>query len=114
VDQTIIKPIESLSKTHIAKLTYVYKDSDAGRDWGQEENGTTKEEMAGWHHWLDRRESEWTLGVGDGQGGLACCHSWGHKDSDKTDWLNWTELILSNYGLYKKYDIKKCDKGIKL
>ena len=47
--------------------------------------------MAGWHHWLDGRESEWTPGVGDGQGGLACCDSWGHKESDMTEWLNWTE-----------------------
>ena len=68
------------------------KDSDAERDWGQEEKGTTEDEMAGWHHWLDGRESEWTLGVGDGQGGLACCDSWGRIESDTTEWLNWTEL----------------------
>ena len=68
------------------------KDSDAGRDWGQEEKGTTEDEMAGWHHWLDGYESEWTPGVGDGQGGLACCDSWGHKESDTTERLNWTEL----------------------
>ena len=66
--------------------------TDAGRDWGQEEKGMTEDEMAGWHHWLDGRESEWTLGVGDGQGGLACCDSWGRKESDMTEWLNWTEL----------------------
>ena len=48
--------------------------------------------MAGWHHQLDGREFEWTLGVGDGQGGLACCDPWGHKESDTTEWLNWTEL----------------------
>ena len=53
------------------------KDPDAGRDWGQEEKGTTEDEMAGWHHWLDAHEFGWTLGVGDGQGGLACCDSWG-------------------------------------
>ena len=64
------------------------KDSDAGRDWGQEEKGTTEDEMAGWHHWLDGHESEWSPGVGDGQGGLACCNSWGHKESDVTEWLN--------------------------
>ena len=69
------------------------KDSDAGRDWGQEEKGTTEDEMAGWHHQLDGRGLEWTLGVGDGQGGLACCDSWGRKDSDTTERLNWTELI---------------------
>ena len=67
------------------------KDSVAGRDWGQEERGTTEDEMAGWHHRLDGRESEWTPGVGDGQWGLACCDSWGHKESDTTEWLNWTE-----------------------
>ena len=68
------------------------KDSDAGRDWGQKEKGTTEAEMAGWHHWLDGRESEWTPGDGDGQGGLACCSSWGLKESDTTEWLTWTEL----------------------
>ena len=68
------------------------KDSDAARDWGQEETGTTEDEMAGWHYWLDGREFEWTLGVGDGQGGLVCCDSWGHKESDMTERLNWTEL----------------------
>ena len=67
--------------------------TDAGRDWGQEEKGTTDDEMAGWHHWLDGRESEWTPGVGDGQGGLACCDSWGRKESDTTERLNWTELM---------------------
>ena len=67
------------------------KDSDAGRDWVQEK-GTTEDEMAGWHHWLDGRESEWTLGVGDGQGGLVYCDSWVCKESDTTERLNWTEL----------------------
>ena len=61
------------------------KDSDAGRDWGQEEKGTTEDEMAGWHHRLDGRELEYTPGVGDGQGGLVCCSSWGHKESDTTE-----------------------------
>ena len=60
--------------------------------WMWEEKGTTEDEMAGWHHWLDGCESEWTLGVGDGQGGLACCDSWGHKELDMTERLNWTEL----------------------
>jgi len=75
-----------------AKSWLTGKDSDAGKDWGQEEKGTTEDEMAGWHHWLDGHESEWTLGVGDGQGGLACCNSWGRKESDTTERLNWTEL----------------------
>ena len=68
------------------------KDSDAGRDWEQEEKGTTEDKMAGWHHWLDGHEFEWTPGVGDGQGGLMYCNSWGHKESDMTERLNWTEL----------------------
>ena len=75
------------------KSWLIGKDSDAGRDWGQEEKGTTEDEMAGWHHWLDGCEFEWTLGVGDGQGGLACCSSWGPKESDTNEQLNWTELI---------------------
>ena len=74
-----------------AKSWLIGKDSDAGRDWGQEEKGTTKDEMAGWHHWLDGHESEWTPGDGDGQGSLGCCDSWGHKESDRTERLNWTE-----------------------
>ena len=68
------------------------KNFDAGRDWGQEEKGKTEDEMAGWHHWFNRCKSEWTPGVGDGQGGLACCDSWGCKESDMTEGLNWTEL----------------------
>ena len=68
------------------------KDSDAGRDWGQEEKGMTEDEIAGWHHWLDGSDSEWTQGVGDRQGGLAGCDLWGCKESDTTELLNWTEL----------------------
>ena len=78
-----------------AKSWLIGKDSDAGRDQGQEEKGTTEDEMAGWHHRLDGCESEWTPGVGDGQGGLACCDSWGHKESDTTERLNWAELNFS-------------------
>ena len=75
-----------------AKSWLIGKDPDAGRDWGQEERGMTEDEMAGWHHWLDGREFEWSPGVGDGQGGLVCCTSWGRKELDTTEWLNWTEL----------------------
>ena len=75
-----------------AKSWVIGKDPDAGRDWGQEEKGTTEDEMAGWHHLLDAHEFGWTPGVGDGQGGLACCDSWGRKESDMTERLNWTEL----------------------
>ena len=70
----LMRRVDSLEKTLML-----------GRDWGQEEKGTTEDEMAGWHHWLNGCESEWTLGVGDGQGGLACCNSWGHRESDTTE-----------------------------
>ena len=73
------------------KSWLIGKDYDAGRDWGQEK-GMTEDEMAGWHHRLDGRESEWIPGAGDVQGGLACCDSWGHKELDTTERLNWTEL----------------------
>ena len=75
-----------------AKGWLIGKDPDAGRDWWQEEKGMTEVEMAGWHHWLDEHEFGWTPGVGDEQGGLVCCDSWGHKESDTTEWLNWNEL----------------------
>ena len=80
-----------------AKSWLIGKDSDGGRDWGQEEKRTTEDEMAGWHHWLDGREFEWTPGVGDGQGGLACCDSWGYKKSDTIELLKWTELKIQNF-----------------
>ena len=79
-----------------AKSWLIGKDSDAGRDWGKKENGTTEDEIAGWHHQLDGWDLEWTPGVGDGQGGLACCSSWGHKESDTTEHVNWTELNWIN------------------
>ena len=65
-----------------------------GKHWGQKAKGTTRDEMVGWHHWLNGHEFEWTLGVGDGQGGLACCSAWGLEESDTTEWLNWTEEML--------------------
>ena len=85
-----------------AKSGLIRKNSDAGRVWEQEEKGTT--EMAGWHHWLDGRESEWTLGISDGQGGLACYDSWGRKDSDMTERLHWT---TDHYIKNNKIGIKK-------
>ena len=75
-----------------AKSRLIWKDPDAGKDWGQEEKGTTEDEMVGWQHGLDGHGFGWTLGVGDGQGGLACCSSWGRKESDMSEQLNWTEL----------------------
>ena len=77
-----------------AKTWLTGKNPESGRDWRQEEKGTMEDEMAGWHHGLDGRESEWTPGVGDGQGGLACCDSWGCKESDMTERPNWTEKSL--------------------
>ena len=74
-----------------AKSWLTGKDPDAGRDWGQEEKGTTKDEMVGWHHRLNGHGFGWTPGVGDGQRGLACCSSLGHKELDTTEWLNWTD-----------------------
>ena len=71
-----------------AKSWLIGKDSDAGRDWRQEEKGTTEDEMAGGHHWLDGHESEWTLEVGDGQGGPARCCPWNSKESDMSERLN--------------------------
>ena len=75
-----------------AKSWLIGKDPDAGRDWGQEEKGVTEDEMAGWHHRLDGHEFGWTPGVGDGQGGPACCDSWGRKESDTTERRNWTQV----------------------
>ena len=82
---------------HFMQSWLIGKDSDAGRDWGQEEKGMTQDEMAGWHHGLNGRESEWTPGDGDGQGGLACCDSWGRKESDTTEQLNWTEICTHSH-----------------
>ena len=75
-----------------AKSWLIWQDLDAGKDWGQEEKGMTEDEMVGWHHQLDGLGFGWILGVGDRQGGLACCGSWGCRESEMTEWLNWTEL----------------------
>ena len=76
-----------------AKSWLIWKDPDVGKDWEQEEKGMTEDEMVGWRHQLNGHGFGWTLGVGDGQGGLACCDSWGCKESDMTERLNWTELF---------------------
>ena len=81
-----------------AKSQLIGKDSDAGKDWGQEEKGMTEDEMVGWHHWLDGHELEQAPGVGDGQGSLACYNPWGCKELDMTEWLNelnWTWVWAS-------------------
>ena len=74
-----------------AKNWLIWKDPDAGKDQRQEK-GTTEDEMVGWHHRLNGYEFEQAPGVGDGQGNLMYCSPWGPKESDMTEWLNWTEL----------------------
>ena len=75
------------------KSWLIWKDPDAGKDWGQEEKGTTEDEMVGWRLRLSGHESEQALGVGDGQGGLGCCSPWGHKESYTTEQPNWAEQM---------------------
>ena len=75
-----------------AESWFIWKDPDAGKDWGQEEKRMTEDEMVGWHQWLDGHGFGCSSGVDDGQGGLACCSSWGHKELDTTERLNWTKL----------------------
>ena len=101
------------------KSWLIGKDSDAGRDWGQEEKGKTEDEMAGWYYWLDGHQSEWTPGVGDGQGGLACCNSWGRKELDTTErtelntnknlnWFNKTRNVwikIHYFFIYQSYEV---------
>ena len=82
------------------KSWLIWKDPDAGKDWGQEEKGMTEDEMVGWHHWFNWHGFGWTPGTGDGQGGLACCGSWGRKEQDMTEWLNWKGTsTIKNYEL---------------
>ena len=80
------------------KSWLIWKDPNAGKDWGQEKKGTTENEMVGWHHRLNGHGFGWTPGVGDGQEGLACCSSWGHKELDTTEQLNWTEVLRAGQG----------------
>ena len=82
-----------------------WKDPDAGKDWGQEEKGTTEDEMVGWHHWLNGHGLGWTRGVGDGQGGLVCCSTWGCIELDMTErlnWLNWRFILIILSFLYNE------------
>ena len=102
-NQSILKDI-SVGRTDIGSETPIlwppdgknwltWKDPVAGKDWRQEEKGTTEVEMVGWHRWLDGHEFEQAPGVGDGLGSLVCCSSWGHKESDMTEWLNWIDIV---------------------
>ena len=82
-----------------AKNWLIWKDPDAGKDWGQEEKVMAEDEMVGRPHRLNGHDFELTVGVGDRQGGLASCSPWGPKESDTTKWLNWTELrVLTSQG----------------
>ena len=94
--------------SHDVKNWLIGKDPDAGKDWGQEEKGMTEDEMVGGHHRLNGHEFGWTPGVGDGHGGLRCCSSWGHKESDRTEWLNWTEysIVYMYYIFFIHYSVE--------
>ena len=91
-----------------AKSWLIGKDLDVGKDWGCEEKGTTEDEMVGWNHWLNGHEFEQALGVGDGQGGLACCSPWGHKELDTTERLNWTDSFLLSYSVCRRIIAHHC------
>ena len=106
-----------------AKSWFIWKDPDAGKDWEQEEKGMTEDEMVGWHHRLNGHGFGWTLGVGNGEGGLAWYSSWARKESDKTEWLNWArmehrvcfhECIVHNNSLPLQYPLFLLSLGRKL
>ena len=90
------------------KSWLIRKYPDAGKDWRQEEKGMTEDKMLGWHHWLNEHEFEQALGDGEGQGGLACCSPWGHKEPDTTEWLNNNNNnkgLLCSTGKYIQYPV---------
>ena len=82
------------------KSWLIWKDPDAGKDWGQEEKEITEDELVGWHHRHNGHGCGWTPGIGDGQGGLACCISWDHKELERTERLNWIELNYCNMHIH--------------
>ena len=81
------------------KSWLIWKDPDGGKDWGQEEKRTTEDGMVGWHHRVNGHGFGWTPGVGDGQGGLACWGSWVRKESNTTEWLNWTDVLFGEISI---------------
>ena len=103
IGRTDVEPETPVLWPSDVKSWLIGKDPDAGKDWGQEEKGPTEDEMVGWHHRLDGLEFGWTPGVGDGQGGLACGGSWGCKQSDTTERLNWTERNIQNINTWLKW-----------
>ena len=100
IGRTDVEPETPVLWPPYVKSWLIWKDPDDGKYWGQEEKGTTEDEMVGWHQWLDWYELEQALEIGDGQGALTCCSPWGHKESDMTEWLNWIYLV-------KNVDLKK-------
>ena len=90
-----------MGRTDSLEKTLIFQ---SGKEWRQEEKGTTKDEMVGWHLWLDRDEFEYALRVGDGQVSLVCCSPWGLKESDTIEQLNWTELSVINHGFFYLQD----------
>ena len=89
--RTDVEPETPILWPSDVKSWLIWKDPDAGKDWGQKEKGTTEDEMVGWHYWLSGHEFGWTPSICDGQGGLTSCGSWGRKESDTTEWPNWTD-----------------------
>ena len=100
--------LEWVAALYNAKSWLIEKDPYAGKDWGQEEKGTAEDKMVGWHHQLNVYGFGWTLAVGDGQGGLVCCSSWGRKESDMTELLNWTELNWKSKSLLPLWPPHPC------
>ena len=98
----MLKPKLQYFRPPDAKSWLTGKDPDAGKDWGQGKKGMAEDEMVGWHYWLNGHQFEQTPGVGDGQGGPVCCSPLGCKESDMTEWLNWTELNASQVMLPRK------------
>ena len=123
-NQSILKEISSEYSLEGLKLKLQYfghliwradpfEKTDAGKDWRQQEKRMTEDEMVGWHHWL-RHEFEKALRVGDGQGSLACCSPWGHKESETTERLNWTEQTLDTSSLRSSpSELRDCLPGLK-
>ena len=112
-NQSILKEINpeySLEGLPDVKSWLTGKDSDAGKNWRPEVKGMTEVEMVGWHHWYNGHEFEEALGVGDGQGSLACCSPWGGKEPDMTKGLNWTEAF--NFPTSRQLTGNSCDRNI--
>ena len=97
IGRTDVEDETPVLRPHDAKSWLIGKDTDTGKDWGQKEKGMTEDEMVGWYHWLNGHGFGWIPGVGDGQGGLACCGSWGRKESNMTELPNWTKNNVCHY-----------------